>query len=976
MADNAPPAAVQIEAHVAAGTPVNVLRRSIGISGALLWPSWQAPPEGAPADRKGQTGTIQNHWRYKPGTLNSSPQAPAWATAEQIHEGDYPYDKQYPGKPLPNVDIDLFHASTGVDFNDYAAFSKFYKEDDQHDPRVKKLRIKLTTVDVFDAQDGSGAGELSFEAAIDGRAVGKTAEMKARSGQHGVVLAWKDARASVIEIDAAGRSAPIPLTISGVERDTFSPDSMGSITAEIKPPWPTGVTSGTASGQSFAVHWEIEPVLMTEADRAETPPAGGAGGQKSSEDKLRDALIGSRKTGADGRFEFRGLRAGEYVLSARGRFAFIENNLPGGEIGPPPPHHHNGVEVAALGALQGKQWLHLKVKVDANGRLQFLTMKSGAEVLFNTDRLLPPGKTLGDIKEDTPYRFYALPLVVSSNTTQWAACAEELRRAFKVTDAQARTAMDAAAILDVAALEKWECADRSHDAKEAIVIAAGDPTSEILKHTLLLQGAARDMRTMAYDHVYWHFAAQDAAAKTPGRFVPLSDAGFFSGANPLYGLATKTKDTYGRYALRFVTTNLDGRDIRELKTRLILWGSHANFVNLTHDRFDQAVREALLRFKRDREIFRRRVDVAGGTPDLAKSFLTTIVDADTYAALDSAQPPLTLANVASTTDPNNLGTPLLNPDGYCRLVLYASEIARRRLARGKIIRVHSSSRTLAHNRHVYLGNQNLRWRLATNAPVVAFTHPPFPTINMGGVTGDDGTSHNANAPVTGDTLRDTEPRGTYVSNGQGDYWAPDFSKHTRGTALDFCLATPPAAHAVSVPQVQWDTNAIVLFGAIRGQNANGRLWLEPPSSTIAPNAPGAFPLGTTSWIHLDTGDIPVDRVELVLADTDILGPRWNAKLIVRGRVTQAGAQLGARVQLLDGATVLAETYTDRNGDYALRAQAGAAGAGYTVRATFQQPYVFQPPQPVVAAVTASIPVAFAYAGEEVIAADIALPAAP
>lgn len=971
MAEKQPPDTVQVEAHVAAGTPVNVLRRSVAICGVVLWPSWQAPPVDAPADKIDRTGTIQNHWRYAPGVLapppTTAPWNATWMVTEQIHEGDYAYDARHPGTPLPNVDIDLFHASADVDFDDYDAFSRFYTDDDEREPRVEKLRIKLTAVDAYDDKEWLGAGEAVFEASIDGHSVGKTAEMKVRSGQHGVTLAWKDARSAVVEVDAAGRSAPITITISGVELDTLSRESMGSITAEIAPPWPVGVTMGTATGKSFAVHWKIEPVLMTEEDRAATPPAAGPVGLP--QDELREALIASRTTAADGRFEFRGLRAGDYVLFARGRFAFVENDAAGGEVGPAASRHHNGVQVAALGGLHGHHRLHVKLRVDADGGVKLLTTTSGAETPFATHRLLAPGQALGDIRADTPYRFYVLPLVAASNAAQWAACAEELRRAYNVTLAQARTAMQAAAILDVAALQTWECASPSQPANAVSVIAAGAPTRELLEQTLLLQGAAGEARTMAYDHVNWLFTAQDAVAKTHGRFVPLSDEGFFSGANCLYGLAAKTKDTYGRYALRYVAPSLDGRDIRELKTRLVLWGSGTEFVNLTNDEFDRAMREALLRFKHDRELFRRRVNAATGTPDPASSTITTIVDADTYAALDAALPSLGLDDAADTVI---AGTPMLNAEGYSRLTLYAVEIARRRIASQRVINVTSPFRTLAHNRRVYLGNNNLRWRLASNAPAQPFTYSVYTTTVMG-VTGADGSTHAAGDMVTTTTFQVDEPRGTYISAGQGDTWAPDYSKHTRGTAIDFRLDTQPAAVPTSIADVQWCTNAIVLFGAFRNQDGAGRLWLEPMRNP--PTASSGY--GTTTWIHLDTGGVPLACIEFVLTDRDVLGPRWNAKLIARGRVTQAGvARLGARVRLLDGATVLAETYTDTEGHYSLRAQAGAVGAGYMIEATFERPYAFQPPQPAVQAVSSSIAVAFTYAGDEVTAPDIDLRAAP
>lgn len=1016
------------EAHVATGVPVNVLRRSISLAGVLLWPCWRDPARGTASARVGTTGPIENHWRYTPGQLNAPPQAPAWAQGETITPGEYDYDRQYAGMPLSGVDVDLFHADAGVDFDDHALLARFYAVGAYlRDARVKRLKIRFTKVDVIDDGDQVGAGELVFEGSIDGRSVGKTPVLEGNSGQRGLALVWPGPQSGVIEVDVTTRRGPIALALSCVELDPLSTEALGRVAAEIQPPWTKVKASGSAATANFVAHWEIEPVLMTEEEKAASPPDASSSAGATTTERLAEAFIATRRTAVDGRFEFRGLRAGEYVLHARSRLTFVETLCPGGEVGPTPAHQHNGVRTAALGAAKGRHSVHLKLKVDASGGVQRVTTRAGAESASSLDRLLAEGQTLGDIREGTPYRIYALPLVVATNKPQWDACADELRHAFELADglprvvaairaqrdailaeshgrraprgprrwiaaqgdddrellaqieqarvameASVRAAMETTAILDVSALQTWDLA--GGDA--ATVIADGAAVDAVLQRTLLVGGRSEDQRTTAYDHVYWRFAARDAAERTRGRFVPLDVEGFFGGANHLYDRAAKTKDTYGRFALRFVRDHLSGRDIRELKTRLVLWGSRNNFVDMSDDVFNVAVREALLRFKWDREVFRRRVNAADGSPDASKCVVTTIVDGDTYAALDLATPPLTLSDVVDTNDPGFPNTPLLNAEGYCRLVFYAAEIARRRIDRVKTIRVHSSFRTLAHNRREYLQSHDLRWRLKHDAPASTFNYGPFTTV-VGGVLGADGTHHNAQAAVTSAAMiydEQVAPRGTYVNGVQTatfvpqDHWAPDYSKHTRGSALDFCLAAPPAVHAASVAQVQWDTNAIRLFGAVRGGSPDEHLWLEPPSSA-------SFPGGTTDWIHLDTGALPKERLEFVLADADILGPRWHSNLIVRGRVTRGGApRLGARVELLDGATPKATTYTNEAGEYSLRVEGGAVRGGYTVRATFQMPYAFQPPQPQAAAVTTEIPITFAHAGDEMIGVDLALPA--
>ncbi|ATB41027.1 hypothetical protein CYFUS_006489 [Cystobacter fuscus] len=681
----------------------------------------------------------------------------------------------------------------------------------------------------------------------------------------------------------------------------------------------------------------------------------GAGGDLDDHATLSGQvpLVSSFSDGA-GRFQFN-LEPGDYVLSLKGRFSFIQNDFQGGVLPSPPQSRHNGVQVDALQNLEGRHRLHLLMTVTA----QQVTFTSAGGGAFAVERLLASGQTAADIVRTTPYRFCVLPLAIRSNSSQWEACTESLRRAFNVQPAQVQALLRRTPVLDMDALHRWPIEGA------ASAPSGADAGNDLLKRTLLLSGQENTVRrSAAYDHAYWSFATAEATTRSRGRFVPLGSQGIFLGDNPLYGLASKTKDTYGRYALRMTAPLLEGRDIRELKIRLILWGSDTQWVDLRNDRFDQALRDALIRFKANRQLFRRKLLNAQNGSDYARSTITALVDDETYAMLDSELPSLNLDSVADSDDPLQQGTALLTDQGYSRLLFYAAEISRRRIAPERNIHVHSSFRTVAHNRRVYLGLNRLHWRLANSAPVATFEQSGF-TTQVGGVMGANNTAHVAGASVTAATVRYREPRGTYVG-GSGDYWAPDYSRHTTGRALDYCMRHP--GHVVEA--VQRDTDALKLFGAVRSTHADGRLWLEPRKVNASSAA------GTTTWIHMDTGDIPMAKEEFVLTDEDARGPRWDANLILRGRVLQQGsARLGTRVRLHQGDQILATTYTDLEGRFSLRVRQGQVTGSYTVRASYNPQYPYQPP-PEVAAQDLEAPaqsVTFTYAGEEIILGDITLP---
>src|SRR5579859_1902528 len=495
--------AAQPEAHVAPNAPKNTLRPAVTLHGVLLWPALRAPTAETPKDARGLTGTLPDHWHYRPGKLDHASSTPTWKSpGESFTPARYAYDRRYAGDPLPRLDVDLFTADAEADLGDHGKVEAFYR------------------------------------------------------------------------------------------------------------------------------------------DLAACPP--GDPGEKVRKTKLFSARLASTVTDAAGRFSFGGLRAGEYLLFLRGRLSFVEIEAAGGVVASPRAAQHNGVKTAALSA-----WGHrpfVKVVIGANGSIQLRGRnRQGGDAPFATDRLLDQGKTIADVDDRTPYRFYALPLLVKSNTDRVSACVRELAHAFDATEDHARKAMDATAILDLSALERWECA-ATHPKADAI-LGNPDAVDALLKRTLLLGGADADQRSMAYDHAYWAFLSAEDTGKKRGRFVPLGAAGFFSGKS-LYGHANKSKDSYGRFALRYVDPPLQGRDVRELKTRIVLWGSDDGFVDMHNDRFDAAVRDALVRWKRDQELYRLRVGAPGAIDDAA-SVIPAMVAAETFERLEAVQPSVHLGDVAS-----------------------------------------------------------------------------------------------------------------------------------------------------------------------------------------------------------------------------------------------------------------------------------------------------------------------------------------
>jgi hypothetical protein len=995
MAQTSKPPA-ENEAHVAPNAKCNVLRPSITLSGVVLWPAFSHAAANAPAAQRGQTGVVLNHFHHTPGVMSippAGPQAlaqavPQWTTNEQLVPAGYDYDKQYAGQPLGGVDVDLFHGGVGVDLDDFDKFETFFSARRQEAPRVKELSIRFTVVDVIDDEDWFGKGELVFEGKVDGKSVGKTREMKVGSGEKSVGLAWANQAAAEVVVDVLGRTSPIPLAFSGIDVDVIADDSLGSVSAAVKPPWPTGPVSGCAANANFVVYWQVVPRLMTEQDKADVAPKDGGDPKKPEEQKLLDAHIGSRRTDEAGRFSFGGLRAGEYFLSLRGRLAFASIDGVGGEIQAPPADRHNGAKTAPLAAQKGKHALAVKVKIEADGTIHLFTRQEGAYAAYPERRLLGPTETLADIGPATPYRFYALPLVSKSNRVQWRACADELGHAFGADAAAIDTAMEASPILDLAALERFSTADSASSAVQAPAV------DDLLKRTLLIGPAAGD-RTMAYDHAYWCFAAPDATARTRGRFLPLHAKGFWadpqaSDPRPLYRAFRKSKETFGRFALRFANPMLAGRDVRELKVRLSLWGDRNDFVCLRDDVFDGAVQKALVRFKRHRNppLYRRRVEGANGQVDDAASVITSIVDAETYMALDAVTPTLTLDVVADRTDPNAPPDPAapafrmrrLLPNGLCRIQSHAAEIARQRLHAAGTVVPHSGFRTIAHNRRVYLTEPGhvLLWRFATAEPEADREHNGI-TTRVGGVVGRDGSVHAANAQATTADVRYDEPRGTYWGEHPNE-WAADYSKHTTGQAADFHLQTGNAVP--SRARVQWDTNALKLFGARRGnEQGAGKLWLEQAQVPLdaAANSPAITTSGTRDWIHLDTGDLVVPNDEYVLTERDLLGPRWDANILVVGRVTRGGrGLLGSRVELrTQGNVVVTSTFSDAEGNFSLRLRGAAIGAGYVVQAIHHLPWAYQsdPPAPVADTLSPAVVLNIGHAGQEVRVADLVVPAA-
>ena len=687
---------------------------------------------------------------------------------------------------------------------------------------------------------------------------------------------------------------------------------------------------------------------------------------KSQPGTPSESLVGSSTTDSKGRVSFSGVAAGDYVLYLRGRLSFIENASQGGPASSA-ADRHNAVAVGAIADLKGRPAQALKIVVDAQRNVTAFLLTTDAQGKKSTTpiaiaRYLEPDDSPPSVSPSSPYGLYVLPLVSASNPEQWRSAVQSAASAFAVTEKQAQAALSQTPALDLAALHGWECGPMPLIRQEAAV-------EGLLKSTLLVSGTP-PFTTVAYDHAVWSFRPASTTGKTRASWLPLGETGFYSGQNALYALSEKAKDSYGRFSLRRLDPPLEGRDVRELKTRLVLWGSKAQFVDLRDDRFEQALSEALVRFKHNEELFRLRVDDANGSPDPAKSVITAIVDAETYRMLDDDVPSCALAEVADKQDDASIShAPLLTEQGYCRLILFAADHALARIAPQSSINIHSSFRTLAHNRRVYLHAPNhLYWRLATNAgPTAVPHHPSWPQPTMEGVEGADGSTHHAGDPVTSATLLPDEPRGTYYGQSAAVF-APDYSQHTTGKAFDFDLGRTGTAQQKEA-QTQRDTNAIILFGASRGGHKPGRLWLEqaktPNNST-----------GTTNWIHLDNGDLPGDRDEFALTDEEVRGPRWDASLIVAGTVTMGGSpRLGAKLELLDGVGVVATAYADRLGRYSLRARGVAPDAGaFSVRASFTPNYPYQRPVPDASEVVADpVPVAFSLAGGEVKGVDLQLP---
>ena len=671
-----------------------------------------------------------------------------------------------------------------------------------------------------------------------------------------------------------------------------------------------------------------------------------------------ESLIYTARPDPIGRVSFGVVPPGDYVLYLRGRYSFVENASPGGPASTG-NDRHNGVDIDALARRQPRPAHALKITVDAQRNVTASLLTTDDQGAKSTTpmaiaRYLGPEESPQAASTSKPYALYVLPLVSAHNREQWRATMEAVVSSFSVDENQASDALSRTPVLDLAAIERWECSELWNVGQERA-------TDDLLKSTLLVGGGGPSL-TVAYDHAVCSFASPSATAKTRASWLPLAEQGFYSGNNSLYSLAAKTKDTYGRFSLRALAPALEGRDVREIKTRLVLWGSDTRFVDLRNDRFDQALSEALVRFKCNKNLFRVRVDDANGDPDRDKSIITGIVDAETYRILDATVPSRALADVADLKDPTNLGTPLLTEQGYCRLLLYAAENALVRIAPGRSINVHSSFRTLAHNRRVYMGpGHQLRWRVATNAGPTQVQPPNNPAVTIQGVTDRNGGSHTANQLATAATGRLDEPRGTYVGEA-GAQWAADYSRHTTGKAFDFDFD-----RGGSVPQIQRDTKAMKLLGAHRGGHVQGRLWLEPAQTAGA--------AGTTDWIHMDNGDLPPDRDEFALTDDEVRGPRWDATLIVRGTVKQGRAgRVGAKVELLSGRNAVATAYADRDGKYSLRAGGIAVATGFSVRASFNRNYPFQNPAAnPEEAVSDPVSVAFSFPGYESNSVDFQLP---
>lgn len=231
----------------------------------------------------------------------------------------------------------------------------------------------------------------------------------------------------------------------------------------------------------------------------------------------------------------------------------------------------------------------------------------------------------------------------------------------------------------------------------------------LLKHTAVAQEDGRT--TFLFDHALSGYVDQTATERVRLPWVPLTDALLLDAHDRRRDEMTSAD--FGRYPLKFIpapgpglgqlrarnASREIGDDVREVKVRLLLWGSAAESVNPNGPVFDQITERAIVRFKQACQGASTPADrtpaalsYLGGNSasarrlypnsQLGRSF-TGICDLDTFKALgrfisDTPHPELAFTAFRSP-GPIAADAPEYGRRGIDRMLIYALESLRRRL---------------------------------------------------------------------------------------------------------------------------------------------------------------------------------------------------------------------------------------------------------------------------------------------------------
>jgi hypothetical protein len=414
-----------------------------------------------------------------------------------------------------------------------------------------------------------------------------------------------------------------------------------------------------------------------------------------------------------------------------------------------------------------------------------------------------------------------------------------------------------------------------------------------------------------------HGWAEGSGKRTWLPFVPLDD-GFFERCHARSrAREPRRRWLWSRFPLRDAPPALSGADVIELKTRLVLWGDSACWVDVRDPTFDDKLRRALLRFKHH---FGLRSD---------QRTFSSVVDRATHEQLDQRVPTFALDAVASNGDPTRQNQRVYPWDGFDRIVHFAIKNAFDRLVPSTTLFITSAFRCLAHNREVYrsitnttgpnMNHNRLVWRLASPSPTSAAGPDPnaiFGIDNQGAQT----LAHQAGQHVHGDAVWNAA-RGTYQSPGGADLTAPDYSNHIQGLAVDFRYVHAPSGAHASMSEIQALYTQLLGTG-VTDQQDQGRVWLEPLTIGAAARR-----------IHLDSSKIALDHRQHVLSTAERDGARFVDSVVVCGTVFELGGEPApyAKVELSGPGIAPREFFADAHGRYAVYGSGTSFPAPYRLR---------------------------------------------